>query len=219
MSADFRIVEAGDSVLVLELEERIDVATNGRAVAAAAAVEAARIPGVRDVVPTFRSVGVHFDPLRADRARLVDRVQRAATEPLAPAAVRSSAIRIPVRYGGEGGPDLAAVAEFGGIDEAEVIARHAAPTYRVFMLGFLPGFAYLASVDPVIAAPRRAEPRVRVAAGSVGIAGIQTGIYPMESPGGWQLIGQTPVRPYDPARQPPFLFRAGDLVQFYPMNR
>ena len=122
-------------------------------------------------------------------------------------------------YGGELGPDLAGVASFAGLTETAVVDVHAGGSYRVFMLGFVPGFAYLGIVDTRIAMPRRATPRVRVPVGSVGIAGAQTGVYPSETPGGWQLIGRTPVKPFDPARDEPFLLKAGDTVQFYPIER
>jgi inhibitor of KinA len=124
-----------------------------------------------------------------------------------------------VCYGDELGPDLAGVAAFGRMSEADVVRVHSAGTYRVFMLGFVPGFAYLGVVDDRIAMPRHSSPRVRVPLGSVGIAGGQTGIYPAETPGGWQLIGRTPIKPFDPAREPPFLMKAGDAVQFYPIDR
>jgi inhibitor of KinA len=120
-----------------------------------------------------------------------------------------------VCYGGAFGPDLAGVARFAGMSEAEAIELHSGPVYRVFMLGFLPGFAYMGTVNPRIAAPRRPTPRMRVPAGSVGIAGGQTGIYPSESPGGWQLVGRTPVKPFDLGRLGPFLFKPGDAVRFY----
>jgi KipI family sensor histidine kinase inhibitor len=128
-------------------------------------------------------------------------------------------ITVPVCYQGELAPDLPAVAAFGGLTAAEVIRLHTRVVYRVFMLGFLPGFAYLGPVNPRIAAPRHASPRVRVAEGSVGIAGGQTGIYPMESPGGWQLIGRTPARPFDLTRNPPSLLAPGNRVQFHAIER
>ena len=128
-------------------------------------------------------------------------------------------MRIPVCYGGDLGPDLEEVASFAGMAEADVIRVHAGGTYRVFMLGFVPGFAYLGIVDQRIAMSRHATPRVRVPAGSVGIAGVQTGVYPAETPGGWQLIGRTPLKPFDPSRDEPFLLKAGDAVQFHPIDR
>ena len=211
----------GDGALVLAFEERIDPIVNSHVVHAAAAIREAACGGVRDVVASYTAVTVHFDPLRTDLESLAARMKRIAEEVPSdrdgPGAA-SRTVEIPVCYGGAHGPDLPAVARFGGCSEAAVVARHAAPAYRVYMLGFLPGFAYLASVDPTIAAPRRETPRLRVPAGSVGIAGGQTGVYPLEAPGGWQLIGRTPRRVYDPDRAEPFLLRAGDAVRFVPIG-
>ncbi len=218
MSA-FRIVPAGDSVLIVELEERIDPDVNARAIACADAIQAARIAGVRDVVPTYRSVAVYFDPLRTDGDALMQCLEHERGRAQAPVSGARTPLRIPVCYGGDVGPDLAGVASFAGIREADVVRAHTATTYRVFMLGFVPGFAYLGIVDSRIAMPRHATPRVRVPIGSVGIAGVQTGVYPAETPGGWQLIGRTPVKPFDPSREDPFLLKAGDSVQFYPIDR
>ena len=218
MSA-FRIVSAGDSALVVEFEDRIDSSVNARAIGVADALQSAGLAGVRDIVPTFRSVAIYFDPLHTDGDALVARVEAEASRPSRDAAAARAPVRIPVCYGGELGPDLGAVAIFSQMDEADVVAAHTARTYRVFMLGFVPGFAYLGTVDDRIAMPRRSTPRVRVPIGSVGIAGVQTGIYPMETPGGWQLVGRTPVKPFDPDRAEPFLLAAGDAVQFYAIDR
>ena len=211
------IRDAGDSALLLELEAVIDPAVNARAIAIAAAVAEERLPGVRDVIPTYRSVAVHFDPLVTDVDVLRESMRRAANVPSA--AVRGAVIEVPVRYGGEYGPDLDEVAAYANISPHAVIARHSATDYRVFMLGFLPGFAYMGTVDESIAAPRKATPRTRIPAGSVGIAGRQTGIYPRESPGGWQLIGRTAVQVFDPWRERPALFAPGDQVRFVPERR
>ena len=208
------IREAGESALLLELDPVIDAGVNARAVAIAAMLRAAQLPGVRDVVATFRSVGVCFDPLRGDVETLREAIQRASDAALV--IDERAAIDIEVTYGGDEGPDIGDVAAFAGCTEAEVIDRHASRIYRVFMLGFLPGFAYLGTVDDSIAAPRRDTPRTRVAAGSVGIAGRQTGIYPVDSPGGWQIIGRTTAQVFDPHRTPPALFAAGDSVRFVP---
>ena len=218
MSA-FRIVSAGDSALIIEFEERIDPDVNARAISCAEAIQAARLAGVRDVVPTFRSVAVYFDPLRTDGGALMQRLQQEAEQPLAAVSAARTLVRIPVCYGGDLGPDLAGVASFAGLPEADVVRVHAHGTYRVFMLGFVPGFAYLGIVDTRIAMPRHATPRIRVPGGSVGIAGVQTGVYPADTPGGWQLIGRTPVKPFDPSREDPFLMKPGDAVQFYPIDR
>jgi inhibitor of KinA len=204
---------------VIEFEERIDPDVNARAVRLADALTRERITGVRDVVPTYRSVAVYFDPLRVDYERLrnyLDAVDHGAQV----VAERSSeTIRLPVCYGGDLGPDLGEVAAFAGITEQQVIKLHAGGSYRVYMLGFVPGFAYMCAVDSSIAMPRRPTPRVRVPLGSVGIGGIQTGVYPAETPGGWRLIGRTPLKPFDPMRAQPFLMKAGDTVQFYPIDR
>src|SRR5258705_148020 len=207
-----RIVDAGDAAVLLELEAAIDPSVNARAIAIAAAVAVERRAGVRDVIPTYRSVAVHFDPLVADVDGLRDLLRRAANS--AAAATDGALVEVPVAYGGEHGPDLDEVATFAKLSPAAVIERHCATEYRVFMLGFLPGFAYMGSVDDSIAAPRKATPRTRIPAGSVGIAGRQTGIYPRQSPGGWQLIGRTGLQVFDPFRSPASLFAPGDRVRF-----
>ena len=213
----------GDAAVVVAFETRLDPAVNARCVAVAEALRRQRTSGVRDVVEAFATVTVHFDPLRIDTgdlAREVGRVvRRERADPGGQGAGGSRPeTRLPVCYGGAYGPDLAEVARFGACSEAEVIERHHGVSYRVYMLGFQPGFAYLGSVDPRIAAPRRATPRVRVPAGSVGIAGRQTGVYPVASPGGWRLIGRSPASMFDLRRRDPFLLRAGDLVRFEPID-
>ena len=213
----FRLVHAGDSVVVAELEDRIDERVNARAIRLAAAIGRAGLRGVRDIVPTYRSVAVYYDPLRIDFSRLSDLLSleaAAADREEVDRREHRSPVRIPVTYGGVDGPDLADVAAFAKMPEAEVIARHTGRVYRVFMMGFLPGFPYLGTVDPAIAAPRRPSPRLRVPAGSVGVAGAQTGVYPADSPGGWQLIGRTTLRLFDRSRANPFLLEPGDEVEF-----
>jgi KipI family sensor histidine kinase inhibitor len=211
--ADPRLVLVGDSTIAIELEEAIDPAIHARVLAIATAARAAGWPGVRDIVPTFRSVAVAFDPLRADPVRIAADLQRMArTAP--PVRDEREPIVVPVRYGGDAGPDLESVARWAGLPPEEVIALHSSTTYRVYMMGFVPGFTYLGTVDARIRAPRHGTPRVRVPAGSVGIAGAQTGIYPIETPGGWQIIGHTGISVFDPERAEPFLFHAGDHVRF-----
>jgi inhibitor of KinA len=214
-----RTVPAGDSALIVEFEERIDAGVNARAIAMADKVAASSIEGVRDVVPTYRSVAVYFDPLRVNYDRLLALVER-ESEQAAPAEEQIAAtLRIPVCYGGDLGPDLPDVARFADATEEEVVRLHRSIGYRVFMVGFVAGFAYLGVVDARIAMPRHPTPRLRVPAGSVGIAGVQTGIYPAETPGGWRLIGRTPLKPFDPGRPEPFLMKAGDAVTFYQITR
>ncbi len=210
------IRDAGDSALVYELEPRIDAAVNARAVAMADAVRGAAIPGVRDVVSTYRSVAVFFDPLHTRLEAVSAALEAAARERTQ--AREAATVDVPVVYGGSHGPDLPEVAAQTGLTEAEVMRRHAAAAYRVFMLGFVPGFAYMGILDESIAVPRRASPRLRVPAGSVAIAGRQTGVYPQETPGGWHLLGRTRVRMFDADRTPAFLVRAGDEVRFVPVR-
>jgi KipI family sensor histidine kinase inhibitor len=215
-----RIRECGESMLLVELESTIDPVVNERAILLAARIRARAARGVRDVAPGYCTVGVHFDPLQTDLGALAHAIEAefTAIETISAMADRP-VIDIPVRYGGEGGPDLAAVADHAGCSEDEVIERHTARTYRVYMLGFVPGFSYMGRVDPSIAAPRHRVPRERVPAGSVGIAGGQTGVYPVDSPGGWQLIGRTETVMFDAGRARPSLLAPGDLVRFVAVPR
>ena len=212
-----RIVPAGDAAFVVEFEERIDPAISVRGAALAEAVVAEHVAGVRDVVPTYRSVAVYFDPLQTDQEALLAVIERLSAGLVPAERQRRAPVRVPVCYGGEYGPDLDRVAAYAGMSAADVVELHANVVYRVLMLGFTPGFAYMGVVDARIAAPRLETPRPRVARGSVGIAKEQTGIYPSDSPGGWQLIGRTPLRPFDLSRPDPCLFHSGDEVQFVPI--
>jgi inhibitor of KinA len=214
----FRIVAAGEAALVVELPERIDPELNAWCVALSRSLVSRLGTIVRDVVVGYCSVTVYFDPLRVDAAWLEGEVGASAEILDAETAAEGAVIDVPVCYGGDMGPDLADVAAFATCSEAEAIDLHAGREYRVYMVGFVPGFAYMAEVEPRIAAPRRASPRTAVPAGSVAIAGGQTGIYPAVTPGGWNIIGRTPLRPYDPDRPEPFLFRSGDRVRFRPVS-
>jgi KipI family sensor histidine kinase inhibitor len=215
-----RIEALGDRAILIRLGASIDAQLNTRAVMLAESVRAALLPGVIDVAPAYASVCVRYDPaawinaadspcaeLSARLSGIVERV--AATAPGAGAE-----IEIPVSYGGEHGPDLAAVAQHARLAPEEVIARHCAGEYRVAMLGFAPGFPYLLGLDAALQVPRRADPRTRVPAGSVAIGGAQTGIYPRELPGGWQIIGRTPLELFDAGRDPAALLAPGMRVRF-----
>lgn len=214
-----RIVLSGDAALLVEYEARIDPLVNARAVALADHLRTAAIPGVADIVPAFRSVTVYFDPLRTDVAALRARVLSCEPPRDDGRAERPADVEIPVCYDLELAPDLVEIARVSGLGIDEVIAAHAAPTYRVYMLGFMPGFAYLGIVDPRIAVPRRAVPRTRVPAGAVGIAGEQTGVYPSSTPGGWNLIGRTPLTMLVAERETPSLLTPGQTVRFRPIDR
>lgn len=214
-----RILPLGDAGFLVEFGDSIDLAVNDRVVSFARAVERARVPGVVEVVPAYRSAAVYVDPVETDLASLREALGTLAGNlPMDPAD-RRRIVTIPVLYGGEAGPDLPALAERAGLSVEEAITLHASVEYRVYMLGFSPGFPYLGTVPDAIAAPRLPEPRINVPAGSVGIAGRQTGIYPQDSPGGWRVIGRTPLVLYDPARTEPFLLEPGDRVRFVPIDR
>ena len=215
---DWRMRLAGDAAVTVEFEPRIDPVINARVVALAARVRAVRHPGVRDVVPSYSAVTVYFDPLRTDLDRLWAALEVVAAAGGA-AAGPAREVVVGVRYGGAAGPDLDEVAAFAGCSTNDVVRRHTAPRYRVYMVGFLPGFPYLGTVDARIAMPRRSSPRLAVPAGSVGIAGAQTGVYPTTAPGGWRLIGIAAVTPFDAGREPPSLFRPGDTVRFEAVSK
>jgi len=216
---DLRIIPAGDAALVLELPSRIDPAVTARLVFIADSLRERAGTAVRDTVVGYCTLTVYFDPILTDASWLEEEMRAVASLRPPPAAFNRPRIDIPVCYGGDLGPDLAAVAEQIGATEDEVIDLHCTPEYRVFVVGFVPGFAYMGEVHPRLALPRRSSPRTKVPAGSVAIAAGQTGIYPMETPGGWQLLGRTFIRPFDEARDPPVLFRPGDRVKFHAIGR
>jgi KipI family sensor histidine kinase inhibitor len=202
-------------MLLVECGDAIDPVINERAIVVARRLRERGARGIRDIVPGYCTVGVHFDPLQVDLSaleRAIDDASRAL--PSIDALIDRPITEIEVAYGGDGGPDLEAVAAACGISTADVIARHTGRIYRVYMLGFVPGFAYMGRVDASIVMPRHRVPRERVPAGSVGIAGEQTGVYPIETPGGWQLIGRTRAKMFDPDRTPASLVGPGDLVRF-----
>lgn len=214
-----RILSQGEGGLVVELGDRLDPGLVAR-VQALARLAAARLGAeVEEIVPGYRSLLVLHDPLAVPRAGLVRRLEALAAEAeRAPAPLPGRTVRIPVRYGGADGPDLEEVARRAGLSPAEVVRRHAAVPYPVCFLGFTPGFPYLSGLDPRLATPRLDSPRARIPAGSVAIGGEQTGVYPVESPGGWRLIGRTALRLFDPDREDPFLLAAGDEVLFLPVE-
>jgi KipI family sensor histidine kinase inhibitor len=212
-----RVLPLGDSALTLEFGDRLDPILNARVRALDRALAERPFPGLRESVPTHRSLLVLYDPRRSgfeEVSHLLRERAAARTEEDAP----GRRVTIPTLYGGENGPDLAEVAKARGLSEAELIARHCAPEYVAFMLGFTPGFAYLGPLPDALETPRRATPRLRVPAGSVAIAGTQTGIYPVASPGGWSLLGRTSLRLFDPTAQPPALILPGDRVRFQPVS-
>ena len=219
MTVDFRITPAGDSALSVALPPRLDVATSARVVAMAEAARHQLGSAIRDAVVGYHTLTVYFDPLAVDAPWLEEQLRQLAAEAEGGTQAAGATIEVPVCYGSDLGPDLEEVAHQAGCSEEEVVRLHTAPTYRVFVVGFVPGFAYMGPVDERLALPRRGSPRTRVPAGSVAIAAGQTGIYPIETPGGWHLIGRTSIRPFDEARAEPVLFRPGDLVIFRSITR
>ena len=214
------LVPLGDSALLIQLGEAIGEETHARVRAVVAELERARLDGVVELVPAFTSVAVYYDPVRAAErgAAVYERLRRAIGAALArvrvEALVPGPLVEIPVCYGGTFGPDLQALAERAGLSAEAFAAEHAAQGYGVSMIGFAPGFMYLGGLPERLHAARHSTPRALVPAGSVGIAGAQTGIYPSDSPGGWQLIGRTPRRLFNPDAAQPTLVRLGDRVRF-----
>lgn len=218
-----RLVWQGERCLVLQWPAVIDLDTTVAVQAAAAALRAAPPAALTDLVPAYASLALYFDDVAPlDHARVLaavaDRVAHVDPASIAP-TVEPRVVEVPVCYDPALAPDLIESAARLGITIETLVARHRAPLYRVAMLGFAPGFPYLLGLDPGLALPRRAQPRPRVEAGSVAIGGSQTGIYPQASPGGWQLIGRTPLRLFDPDRQPPCPLAPGDAVRFVPIGR
>lgn len=227
--ARIAVERLGEDALLLRLGDGIDAATNARVHALAARIAASRPRWLRDLVPAYASLALFVDgdafaddadPL-AEAGRWLDALPLGtAPEAADVIAARGNSIvegrivEIRVRYGGEDGPDLDAIAAHAGLSAHDVIVLHSACEYRVAMLGFAPGFPYLLGMDPRLAMPRLSTPRARVAAGSVGIGGAQTGIYPHAGPGGWRLIGRTPLELFDAGRDPPAALAPGDRVRF-----
>lgn len=209
-----RLGRAGNSAILIEFADEINETINDRVHALAEALRTSARPEIRDLIPAYASLLVCYDAQRLTFAEM-DAFLRDTLAALTMDAPRPARlVEIPTRYGGEFGPDLTFVAAHNHLTEDEVIRLHTSVVYRVYLLGFLPGFAYLGSVPESIAVPRLETPRTRVPAGSVGIAGRQTGIYPLESPGGWRIIGRTALPLFDPHHEPPTLLRPGDRVRF-----
>jgi KipI family sensor histidine kinase inhibitor len=201
----------GDAALLCELPAPATLVQQQRIWALA--TQAQRWPGVGEVLPGMNNLTLTFDPTAVDLDALTAQVL-AVWPKLSASAIEGRLVEIPVAYGGEHGPDLGDVAAHTGLTPAEVVRRHSAGEYVVYLLGFLPGFAFMGGLAPELATPRRAEPRTAVPARSVGIGGEQTGIYPLVSPGGWQLIGRTSLEMFDPTAESPTLLRPGDRVRF-----
>jgi len=215
----------GGYALYVEVCNEVGLDCNRRVHALYYAILSARKSGeaycIEEVVPAYSSITLFYDPRRCrceDLARFVERLWRDVRDARSEDLFKPRRFRIPVLYGGDYGPDLRSVAEMTGLSPEEVVEIHTSKPYVCYMLGFTPGFIYLGDVDDRIAVPRLPTPRTRVPAGSVGIAGKQTGVYGVESPGGWRLVGRTPLRMFDPSREPPIPIRPGDIVEFYAVD-
>lgn len=212
-----RLIPAGDTALLVQFANEISPENNSRVQSLAAMISNAAVEGIIETIPTYSSLLVSYDPTILSYGALCRML-----ESLRPdgdvAAAASFVYTVPVCYGGEFGEDLVDVASHAGLSVDETVERHSSVCYRIYMLGFLPGFAYLGGLDETIACPRLSSPRKSIAPGSVGIGGNQTGVYPVASPGGWRLIGKTPLKLYDPERAEPILYRAGDYIKFEPIT-
>ena len=217
-----RFLPAGDSAIAVEFGREIDLNINNQVAAMRTVIEAAidegKLKGIVELVPTYGSLLVVYDQLTVGYAGLIEQLKILAEGLEGVEIPDREVVEIPVVYGGEYGPDLGIVAQLNSLSEDEVIKRHSEAEYPIYMLGFVAGFPYLGGMDKSIAAPRKQTPRLKIPAGSVGIAGQQTGIYSVESPGGWQIIGRTPLKLYDAAREKPILLRAGQSIRFKPIT-
>ncbi|MFQ5874852.1 MAG: 5-oxoprolinase subunit PxpB [Dehalococcoidia bacterium] len=213
-----RFLLGGDRALYVDLGDSISPELNQRVGSLVNAIDSASIPGIEDLSPTYRSILVYYDPLKITLDELKERLAASAREATKTPPKRSQVVEVPTAYGGEFGPDLGFVASHNRLTEEEVVRIHSGSDYLVYMLGFNPGFPYLGGLSERIATPRLNTPRVKIPAGSVGIAESQTGVYPLDSPGGWRLIGRTPIRIFDPTRDPPVIAQAGNYVRFVPVD-
>jgi len=208
----------GESGVLIHFEQKISPATSAKIRRFISKLDELKHPAVIEVLPAYATVCIVYEPLLTDYAALKSFLSEILDNSGNDEAKSANVFEIPVLYNKETGPDLDFVAEHSGLSVHEIISIHTATEYLIYMLGFAPGFPYLGGMDERIAAPRLKVPRQKIVPGSVGIAGSQTGMYPLESPGGWQLIGQTPVKLYDPHRNPPVYYNAGDYIKYRAIN-
>lgn len=214
-----RVLPCGEKAVSVELGDTVDRSVNDRVHALRIAVAARALPGILGLTPTYRSLLIQYDPWDCSFERLLITIEECLDGLAACPRADPETITIPVCYGGDYGPDLEELAAFHGFTASQVVDLHSGAAYHVYMIGFAPGFPYLGGLDARLHTPRLSEPRQKVPAGSVGIADQQTGVYPIDSPGGWRLIGRTPLSLFDPTRSNPFLISPGSTVRFLPITR
>lgn len=208
----------GDSALLITLGDEMAPRLNQRVHALASLIDSAPLAGIRETVPAYASLLVHYDPLQLTYSQIADWIRGRLDQADSASARTPRLIEVPTRYGGASGADLEAVAASRALTAADVIRLHSRRDYLIYMMGFTPGFPYMGTLDDSLVTPRLETPRTSVPAGTVAIAGAQTGIYPLASPGGWNLIGWTPLKLFDPTSESPFLFAPGDTVRFIPIE-
>lgn len=216
---DIRILTVGDCAVSVEFGQEISLEINHKVMALKMVLEREPISGVVEMIPTYCSLLIQYDPMELRYGQLRDKLNILVNQLDNVEMPPKQVVEIPVAYGGEYGPDLGEVARVHNISEDEVIKLHSEPEYPIYMLGFVAGFPYLGGMNKAIATPRKKSPRLKIEAGSVGIAGEQTGIYSVESPGGWQIIGRTPLKLYDVEREDPVLLKAGQYIKFKPITK
>lgn len=213
-----RFLPAGDKSLIIEFGNSISPKINKKIRNMYIAIEKSGLEGIMEMVPTYRSLLISYNPLKLKYRELCEKLREYEENLNDTDSEPAKVVEIPTLYGGEYGVDIEFVAQHNNLSVNEVIKIHSSQNYLIYMLGFTPGFPYLGGMSEKIETPRLKAPRTKIPGGSVGIAGKQTGIYPIDSPGGWQLIGQTPLKLYDPFGEPPVLLNAGDYVRFVPIN-
>lgn len=216
---DIRILTVGDCAVSVEFGQEISLEINHKVMALKMVLEREPISGIVEMIPTYCSLLIQYDPMELRYGQLRDKLNILVNQLDNVEMPPKQVVEIPVAYGGEYGPDLGEVARVHNISEDEVIKLHSEPEYPIYMLGFVAGFPYLGGMNKAIATPRKKSPRLKIEAGSVGIAGEQTGIYSVESPGGWQIIGRTPLKLYDVEREDPVLLKAGQYIKFKPITK
>ena len=215
---DIQILTEGDSSLLIVFGDEISPEINKRISAAVQLLKMQHIKGVVDLIPSYTALLINYNPQVISFAEIRSRGEKILAMDVKTESGAKTIVEIPVCYGGEYGPDLQNIADHAGLTPEEVVRIHSSRDYLIYMLGFLPGFCYLGGLDERIHTPRLANPRIKIREGSVGIGGSATGIYPMESPGGWQLMGMTPVKTFDASREVPILLEAGQYIRFIPID-